>query len=83
MAPPLRQRLDAYLRHRQATWPPAQPTMFIHLRNWPHHGQVWPAWIAIQLGMSPQVIRRDRILDEAHATSGDIKQLASNYSACR
>jgi hypothetical protein len=53
--------------------------MFIHLRNWSHHGQVWPTWIAIQLGMSPQVIRRDRILDEAHATSGDIRQLVELF----
>lgn len=76
LAPPVRQRLDAYLQHRQATWPTStNPHMFIHLRNWSHHGQVGPAWIAIQLGMSPQVIRRDRILDEAHATSGDIRQL--------
>ncbi|WP_309299587.1 hypothetical protein, partial [Phytohabitans aurantiacus] len=80
LAPPVRQRLDAYLRHRQATWPTStNPHMFIHLRNWSHHGQVWPAWIAIQLGMSPQVIRRDRILDEAHATSGDIKQLVELF----
>lgn len=29
--------------------------------------------------MSPQVIRRNRILDEAHATSGDIKQLVELF----
>jgi hypothetical protein len=80
LAPPVQQRLDAYLKYRHQTWPTStNPHMFIHLRTWSHHGQVWPAWIAIQLGMSPQIIRRDRILDEAHATSGDIKQLVELF----
>jgi hypothetical protein len=80
LAPPVRHRLDAYLQHRTAMWPTTtNPHMFIHERTWTHHGIVWPAWIAIQLGMSPQIIRRDRILDEAHATSGDIKQLVELF----
>jgi len=33
----------------------------------------------LQLGMSPQIIRHDRILDEAHATSGDIRTLVDLF----
>jgi hypothetical protein len=80
LAPPVRQRLDAYLRHRHETWPTStNPHLFIHERSWTHHGFVWPSWIRCQLGMAPNIIRRDRILDEAHATSGDIKQLVSLF----
>jgi hypothetical protein len=38
-----------------------------------------PHWINQQLGMSGQVIRRDRILDEAHATGGDIRALTDLF----
>jgi len=80
LVPPVRRRLDAYLNYRHATWPTSRnPHLFIHQRSWTHHGQVWPAWFAIQLGTSPQVIRRDRILDEAHATSGDIRALVDLF----
>lgn len=80
LAPPVRQRIDTYLQYRHSMWPTStNPHMFIHERTWTHHGFVWPNWISIQLGMSPQVIRRDRILDEAHATSGDIKQLVELF----
>lgn len=40
---------------------------------------LWPAWINQQLGMSRPVIRRDRILDEAHATSGGIRALTDLF----
>jgi hypothetical protein len=76
----VRQRLDAYLEHRHASWPTStNPHLFIHMRSWSHHGPVWPSWIAQQLATSPQAIRRDRILDEAHATSGDIRQLVELF----
>jgi len=35
--------------------------------------------VATGARMSPQVIRRDRIFDEAQATSGDIKQLVELF----
>jgi hypothetical protein len=42
------------------------------------HGRtrpVTPWWFRKRLGISPQTIRQDRILDEAHATRGDIRRL--------
>ena len=32
-------------------------------------------WITKRLGISAQAIREDRILHEAHATSGDVRRL--------
>jgi hypothetical protein len=40
---------------------------------------VTPWWIRKRLGMSPQAIRQDRILDEAHATAGDIRRLCDLF----
>ncbi len=80
LAEPVRERLNAYVDLRQRTWPDSiNPHMFIHQRNWSHTRPVWPSWIRIQLGMSGQVIRRDRILDEAHATGGDIRALTDLF----
>ncbi|WP_254550363.1 hypothetical protein [Catellatospora tritici] len=80
LAEPVRQRLAAYLDYRQQNWPTStNPHLFIHQRSWSHQRPVWPAWINQQLGMSGQVIRRDRILDEVHATSGDIRALTDLF----
>jgi hypothetical protein len=80
LAEPVRERLAAYLNYRQQTWPTSiNPHLFIHQRNWSHDRPVWPHWINQQLGMSGQIIRRDRILDEAHATGGDIRALTDLF----
>ena len=44
-----------------------------------HDRPVTPWWIRKQLGMSGQLIRQDRILDEAHATSGDLRMLCELF----
>jgi len=76
LAPPVRQRLAAYLDYRQRMWPNSvNPHLFIHARNWGTTRAVIPQWIGDQLGISGQQIRFDRILDEAHATGGDIRRL--------
>jgi hypothetical protein len=75
LAPPARRRLAAYLDYRQASWPTAiNPHLFIHARSWDTTRPVTP-WIRHQLGISGQQIRFDRILDEAHATGGDVRRL--------
>lgn len=76
LAPPVRKRLTAYLDYRQRTWPRSiNPHLFIHTRSatTTHPVTLW--WIRRQLGISGQQIRLDRILDEAHATGGDIRRL--------
>jgi hypothetical protein len=76
LAPPVRRRLATYLDHRQRSWPTAiNPHLFIHARSWDTTRPVSPWWIRHQLGISGQQIRFDRILDEAHATGGDIRRI--------
>ena len=36
-------------------------------------------WISHTLGVSPQAVREDRILDEALATGGDIRRLCDLF----
>lgn len=80
LAGPVRERLSAYLDHRQRRWPgTANPHLFIHYRNATTTTAVSPKWIATRLGISPQSIRQDRILDEAHATGGDVRQLCDLF----
>ncbi|MBC6451693.1 hypothetical protein [Actinokineospora xionganensis] len=80
LAPPVRVRMTAYLNYRFQRWPnTANPHLFIHYRNANTTSAVAPWWIGKLLGMSPQSIRQDRILDEAHATGGDIKLLCELF----
>ena len=80
LADPVRQRLAAYLDYRATTWPTTiNPHLFIHRRSWMHDRPVTPWWIRKQLGMSGQLIRQDRILDEAHATSGDLRMICELF----
>ena len=80
LAPPVRDRLDAWLTQRAARWPRTlNPHLFIHHRNAYTVSPPSPWWIRKRLGMSGQAIRQDRILDEAHATSGDLRRLCDLF----
>lgn len=80
LAEPVRQRLSAYLDYRQQRWPhTANSHLFIHYRNATTTRPVTPWWINKRLGISAQSIRQDRILDEAHATGGDVRQLCDLF----
>jgi hypothetical protein len=76
---PVRLRLTAYLTHRHRHWPnTANPHLFVHYRN-ANTSPVTPWWVSRRLGMSPQSIRLDRILDEAHARGGGIRVLCDLF----
>jgi hypothetical protein len=80
LAEPVRQRLTTYLDHRARTWPTSiNSYLFLHPRNWGTTRHVTPWWIRKQLRMPGQLIRRDRIFDEAVATSGDIRALCDLF----
>lgn len=80
LAEPVRQRVSAYLDHRQRSWPnTANPHLFIHHRNANTTRPSTPWWIRKKLGMTAQSIRQDRILDEAHATGGDVRRLCDLF----
>ncbi|MEU7628653.1 hypothetical protein AB0C34_01520 [Nocardia sp. NPDC049220] len=80
LAEPVRQRMTAYLDYRQQNWPAtANPHLFIHYRNANTTTPATPWWIRKRLGMTAQSIRMDRILDEAHATGGDLRRLSDLF----
>ncbi|WP_024875932.1 hypothetical protein [Saccharomonospora piscinae] len=80
LAGPVRARLTAYLGYRHAQWPnTANPYLFIHYRNANTTRPVTPWWMRKRLGMTAQSIRQDRILDEAHATGGDVRALCDLF----
>jgi len=80
LADPVRHRLDAYLDQRMAEFPNSvNPHLFIHYRNAGDTRPVTQSWLRKKLQMSPLSIRQDRILDEAHATSGDVRQVCDIF----
>jgi integrase len=80
LAEPVRQRMTAYLDYRHECWPnTANPHLFIHYRNANTTSPVGHKWIRDQLGIPAQSIRQDRILDEAHATAGDVRRICDLF----
>jgi hypothetical protein len=80
LAEPVRRRVTAYLDYRARTWPTSiNPYLFLHARNWgtTRHVTVW--WVRHQLRLPGQLIRRDRIFDEAVTTGGDIRALCDLF----
>jgi len=82
LAEPVRERLRAYLDIRQRRWPDtANPHLFLtkHTgRRTEECSKRW-IWLTIGLDLSIAAIREDRILDEAHATGGDVRRLADLF----
>lgn len=76
LAPPARERVAVWLDHRNQRWPhTANPHLFIHYRSATTIGPVGRRWIRLTLGVPARSLREDRILDEAHATGGDVRRL--------
>jgi hypothetical protein len=76
LAKPVRDRIAAWLDYRNRRWPgTANPHLFISYKSATRTGPVATGWISNQLGIAPQTIRQDRILDEAFATRGDMRQV--------
>lgn len=80
LAPAVRARLGRWLTERTVSWPhTANEHLFINYRSAYTTAAVSPWWIRKRLGMSGQAIRQDRILDEAHATGGDLRLLSDLF----
>ena len=80
LAEPVKQRLARYLAHRGQRWPnSANPHFFIHYLNAPTTGPVTRTWVNRRLGFSAQAIRQDRMVDEAIATGGDVRQITDFF----
>lgn len=73
-------RLAVWLDHRNDRWPhTANPHLFLHHRTATGTGPVGSRWVGLTLGMSPDALRQDRILDEAVATGGDVRRLSDLF----
>lgn len=82
LADPVRERLTAWLDHRNRRWPhTSNPHLFIHYRTAGRLDPVGARWVWLKLGsgLSAAGIRADRILNEAHATGGDARRLADLF----
>jgi hypothetical protein len=80
LAGPVRVRLTAYLNHRQQTWPnTANLHLFIHRGTAGTLKPYGSRWAQLLLGMSPRVIREDRILHEIHVTGGDVRRVCEMF----
>ncbi len=80
LAAPVRVRLAAWLDHRARTWPGSiNPYLFINRKTAPRltrSGRYFP-WV--RAGISPQALREDRILNEIHATGGDVRRICDLF----
>lgn len=80
LADAVRVRLAAYLDYRNTCWPTtANPHLFIHLRSALGTTPVGSHWLSLKLGTAAKDIRTDRILDEVHATGGDIRRICDLF----
>jgi hypothetical protein len=80
LADPVRVRLRAWLDHRTRTWPnTANPHLLITRKSAPRltpAGRYFP-WVGS--GISPQALREDRILNEIHASGGDVRRVCDLF----
>ncbi len=80
LAEAARDCLAGYLDHRTTCWPETiNPHLFINRRSALDDRPVNTNWVRDTLGMAPNHVRRDRILDEAFATDGDLRQITDLF----
>ena len=80
LAEPVTTRLAAYLDYRHRRWPNSTNAhFFIHNLNAGGTNPVGRYWVNDHLGMFAQAIRQDRIVDEAHATGGDLRRICDFF----
>ena len=80
LAAPVVVRLAAWLDHRTQTWPASiNPHLFVGIRSAPRLGPVGKQFPWTKTDLRPQALREDRILQEIHATGGDIRQICDLF----
>lgn len=80
LAGPVRVRLAAYLDYRNTRWPhTANAHLFIHYRTALGTRPVGNRWPALVLGLPARDLRTDRILDEVHASGGDVRRICDLF----
>jgi len=80
LAEPVRARIAAWLTYRNQRWPrTVNPHLFISKRSALRATPVGVGWITNTLGMTTQTVREDRILNELHATGGDVRRICDLF----
>ncbi|ROP33470.1 site-specific integrase [Couchioplanes caeruleus] len=80
LAPAVLQRLTTYLDFRCRRWPAtANPHLFINVRTASRTSQATYVWVNKTLGIPASRFREDRILDEIHASGGDVRRAAELF----
>jgi len=80
LAAPVVVRLAAWLDHRATRWPATiNPHLFVGMRSAPRLGPVGKQFPWTKTDLRPQALREDRILQEIHATGGDIRRICDLF----
>jgi hypothetical protein len=80
LADPVRVRLTAWLDYRAATWPDSiNPHLFVSRRSAPRLVPVGKQFPWKNTSIRPQALREDRILQEIHATDGDVRRICDLF----
>ena len=80
LAGPVQVRLTAWLDHRAATWPhTVNPHLFVSFKSAPRLVPVGRQFPWTHTRLKPQALREDRILQEIHATGGDIRRICDLF----
>ncbi|MFB6557422.1 hypothetical protein ACFCYH_00685 [Streptomyces sp. NPDC056400] len=80
LAGPVLTRLTAYLDHRARTWPASiNPHLFVNRKSAPRTVPVSRNFPWVKAKLKPQALREDRILQEIHATGGDVRRICDLF----
>jgi hypothetical protein len=80
LAGPVRVRLTAWLDHRNRTWPASiNPHLFVGRRSAPRLIPVGRQFPWRKTSLRPQALREDRILQEIHASGGDVRRICDLF----
>lgn len=80
LAGPVRVRLSAWLDYRAATWPSTiNLHLFVSFKSAPRLVPVGRQFPWTKTRLKPQALREDRILQEIHATGGDIRRICDLF----
>jgi integrase len=82
LAAPVRVRLTNYLDYRHRSWPnSANPHLFLTTRSANDTTPAGARWIKLKIDITggTQALREDRVLDEAHATGGDLRRVCDMF----
>jgi hypothetical protein len=80
LADPVRVRLTAWLDDRARRWPDSiNPHLFVSLKSGPRLTPIGLQFPWTDTNLKPQALREDRILQEIHATGGDIRRICDLF----